>query len=414
MKATVITIGDEILIGQIVDTNSAWIGQKFSELGVKLHEIISVGDDAVQIVEALNRVKASSQIVLLTGGLGPTKDDITKKTLVDYFQTELVLNEEVWARMKHIFEKRGLQVLEMNRSQAMIPKNCIMLPNSRGTAQGMWFDVDDTVFVSMPGVPHEMKHLMETQVIPKLKERFSFPQIIHTTIMTAGAGESVISNLLNDFEEQLPDNMKLAYLPNLGTVKLRLTTRGDSDELKNEVAAQQQKMKAALGDLVYTDGEEKLESVIGKLLLAKNETVSCAESCTGGNIAHLFTSVPGSSKYFEGGVVSYSYDVKEKTLGVKHETLNSVGAVSAECVTEMLEGLLKLTGTTYGIAVSGIAGPDGGTADKPVGTVWIAVGSKEKIIAKKLQFFPSRMENIQVFSNAALNMLRLFMLDKLK
>jgi len=413
MKATVITIGDEILIGQIVDTNSAWIGQKFSELGVKLHEIISVGDDAVQIVEALNRVKASSQIVLLTGGLGPTKDDITKKTLVDYFHTELVLNEQVWERMKQIFEKRGLQVLEMNRSQAMIPKNCTMLPNSRGTAQGMWFDVDDTVFVSMPGVPHEMKHLMETQVIPKLKERFSFPQIIHTTIMTAGAGESVIANLLNDFEEQLPANMKLAYLPNLGTVKLRLTTRGDSDELKNEVVVQQQKMKAALGDLVYTDGEEKLESVIGKMLLAKNETVSCAESCTGGNIAHLFTSVPGSSKYFEGGVVSYSYDVKEKTLGVKHETLNSVGAVSAECVTEMLEGLLKLTGTTYGIAVSGIAGPDGGTADKPVGTVWIAVGSKEKTIAKKLQFFPSRMENIQVFSNAALNMLRLFMLGKL-
>ena len=413
MIATVITIGDEILIGQIVDTNSAWIGQKFSELGVKLHEIISVGDDAVQIVEALNRAKASSQIVLLTGGLGPTKDDITKKTLVDYFHTELVLNEEVWARMKQIFEKRGLQVLEMNRSQAMIPKNCTMLPNTRGTAQGMWFDVDDTVFVSMPGVPHEMKHLMETQVIPKLKERFLFPQIIHTTIMTAGAGESVIANLLNDFEEQLPANIKLAYLPNLGTVKLRLTSRGDTNELKNEVAAQQEKMKAALGDLVYTDGEEKLESVIGKMLLTKSETVSCAESCTGGNIAHLFTSVPGSSKYFEGGVVSYSYDVKEKTLGVKHETLNSVGAVSAECVTEMLEGLLKLTGTTYGIAVSGIAGPDGGTADKPVGTVWIAVGSKEKTVAKKLQFFPSRMENIQVFSNAALNMLRLFILGKL-
>ncbi len=413
MKATVITIGDEILIGQIVDTNSAWLGQKFSELGVKLHEIISVGDDAVQIIDALNRAKSSSQIVLLTGGLGPTKDDITKKTLVDYFQTELVLNEEVWEKMKQIFEKRGLKVLEMNRSQAMIPKACTMLPNTRGTAQGMWFGIEGVVFVSMPGVPHEMKHLMETQVIPKLKEKFSFPKIIHATIMSAGAGESVIANTLNDFENDLPSNIKLAYLPDLGTVKLRLTASGDGDELKNEVAAQKEKMKILLGDFVYAEGEEKLESVIGKLLIERNETVSCAESCTGGYIAHLFTSVPGSSKYFDGGVVSYSYDVKEKILGVKNSTLNSVGAVSEECVREMLEGLLKATVTTYGISVSGIAGPDGATPDKPVGTVWIAVGSKEKIVAKKFQFFPSRMENIRVFSNAALNLLRLFILGKL-
>ncbi len=414
MKATVITIGDEILIGQIVDTNSAWIGQRFSELGVKLHEIISVGDDAAQIVGALNRAKSSSQIILMTGGLGPTKDDITKKTLVDYFQTELVLNEEVWEKMKQIFEKRGLKVLEMNRSQAMIPKDCTMLPNTRGTAQGMWFDRDGVVFISMPGVPHEMKHLMETQVIPKLRQKFSFPQIVHSTIMTAGAGESVIANMLSDFENNLPSKIKLAYLPDLGTVKLRLTASGDAVELKNEVDAQKDKMKAVLGDYVYTEGEEKLESVIGKILTKKKETVSCAESCTGGYIAHLFTSIPGSSIYFDGGVVSYSYEVKEKILGVKNSTLNSVGAVSEECVSEMLEGLLSVTGTTYGIAVSGIAGPEGGTADKPVGTVWIAVGSKEKMIAKKFQFFPSRMENIRVFSNAALNMLRLFVQGKLK
>ena len=413
MKATVITIGDEILIGQIVDTNSAWIGQKFSELGVKLHEIISVGDEAPQIVDALNRTRASSQIILMTGGLGPTKDDITKKTLVDYFNTELVLNEEVWEKMKQIFEKRGLKVLEMNRSQAMIPKDCTMLPNTRGTAQGMWFDRDGIVFISMPGVPHEMKHLMDTQVIPKLKERFSFPKIIHATVMSAGAGESVIANMLSDFEDKLPAHIKLAYLPNLGTVKLRLTARGDGDELTGEVEGQTEKLKEVLGDYVYTGGEEKLESVIGKMLIKRKETVSCAESCTGGFIAHLFTSVPGSSKYFEGGIVSYSYDVKEKILGVKNSTLNSVGAVSEECVREMLEGLLKATGTTYGISVSGIAGPEGGTADKPVGTVWIAVGSKEKVIAKKFQFFPSRMENIQVFSNAALNMLRLFIQGKL-
>lgn len=413
MKATVITIGDEILIGQIVDTNSAWIGQQFSLMGIKIHEIISCGDDSEQITDALNRAKASSQVVIITGGLGPTKDDITKNTLVKYFNTELELNEEVWEKMKQIFEKRGLQVLEMNRSQAMIPKACTMLPNLRGTAQGMWFDIDGVVFVSMPGVPHEMKHLMEKQVFPRLRERFSFPKIVHATIMTAGAGESVVASKLSEFEAQLPSYIKLAYLPNLGVVKLRLSASGEGEALSNEVEAQKQQMKAILGNLVYTDGEDTLENYLGKKLIENKATVSCAESCTGGYIAHLFTSIPGSSKYFEGGVVSYSYEVKEKILGVKKETLNTVGAVSEECVREMLEGLLRVTGTTYGMAISGIAGPDGGTPDKPVGTVWIAVGTKEKTVARKFQFFPSRMENIRVFSNAVLNMLRLLMENKL-
>ena len=414
MKATVITIGDEILIGQIIDTNSAWIGQQFSTLGVKIFEIISCGDDAAQITGAVDRARANSQIVLMTGGLGPTKDDITKKTLVEYFNSELVLNEEVWEKMKQIFAKRGAQVLEINRSQAMIPKDCTMLPNMRGTAQGMWFERDGVVFISMPGVPHEMKHLMETQVIPRLQQKFSFPKIVHSTIMTAGAGESMIANMLTAFEEELPVNIKLAYLPDLGTVKLRLTAAGEGDALTAEVNAQKEKMKALLGNYFYCEGEEKLESVIGKMLLQKEATVSCAESCTGGYISHLFTSISGSSKYFEGGVISYSYDVKEKMLGVKRNTLLTYGAVSEECVREMLQGLLHVSGTTYGIAVSGIAGPEGGTDDKPVGTVWIAVGSKERIVSKKFQFFPSRMENIRVFSNAALNLLRLFMEGQLK
>jgi nicotinamide-nucleotide amidase len=414
MKATVITIGDEILIGQIVDTNSAWIGQKFSELGVKLLEIISCGDDANQIVDALNRAKSSSQIVLMTGGLGPTKDDITKKTLVDYFNTELVLNEEVWEKMKQIFEKRGLKVLEMNRSQAMIPKDCVMLPNTRGTAQGMWFERDGVVFISMPGVPHEMKHLMETQVIPKLKSRFAFPKIVHATVMTAGAGESVIANLLTEFEEQLPANIKLAYLPDMGAVRLRLTAAGEGSAIEAEVSAQKEKMKIILGNYVFKDGEGKLEATLGEMLLERKATVSCAESCTGGYISHLFTSIPGSSAYFEGSVISYSYAVKESLLGVKKETLDAFGAVSEQTVNEMLAGILSDTGTTYGIAISGIAGPDGGTADKPVGTVWIAVGSKDKIIAKRFQFFSSRSENIRVFANAALNMLRLFIIGQLK
>ena len=414
MKATVITIGDEILIGQIIDTNSAWIGQQFSALGVKLHEVISVGDEASQIVSALDRAAATSQIILMTGGLGPTKDDITKKTLVEYFNTELELNEEVWEKMKAIFEKRGLKVLELNRSQAMIPKASTMLPNMRGTAQGMWFERDGVVFVSMPGVPHEMKHLMETQVIPRLKEKFSFPKIVHATVMTAGAGESVVANLLTDFENNLPENIKLAYLPDLGVLKLRLTGRGNTDTIKLEVEEQKQKLIATLGDLFYTEGEDRLEHVLGKTLTARNETVSCAERCTGGYISHLFTSVPGSSKYFEGSIISYSYAVKENLLGVKNETLQKHGAVSEECVREMAQGLLKATGTTYGIAVSGIAGPGGATDDKPVGTVWIAVASADNVVVRRFQFFPSRMENIRVFSNAAMNMLRLFIAGKLK
>jgi nicotinamide-nucleotide amidase len=413
MNATVITIGDEILIGQIVDTNSAWIGQQFNAIGIRLYEIISCGDDAMQITSALDRAKQQSQVVIMTGGLGPTKDDITKKTLVEYFNTELELNEEVWEKMKQIFEKRGLQVLEMNRSQAMIPKASTMLPNMRGTAQGMWFDADGVVYISMPGVPHEMKHLMETQVLPRLKERFSFPHIYHVNLMTAGAGESVVANKLSAFEEQLPSNMKLAYLPNLGVVKLRLSAYGEGDALANVVAVQKEKIKEALGSLVYQEGEEPLEVFIGNLLSERKETISCAESCTGGYISHLLTSVAGSSAYFEGSIISYSYDVKEKVLGVKNETLMQVGAVSEECVQEMLSGLLKLTGTTYGIAVSGIAGPGGATADKPVGTVWIAVGSQQRQVAKRFQFFPSRAENIKVFSNAALNMLRLFIQGEL-
>jgi nicotinamide-nucleotide amidase len=298
----------------------------------------------------------------------------------------------------------------MNRSQAMIPKACTLLPNQRGTAQGMWFERDGVVFVSMPGVPHEMKHLMEHEVIPRLRQRFTFPSIVHATVMTAGAGESTIAHKLSDFENQLPHFIKLAYLPELGVVKLRLTGSGSAD-VEQTVLAQKEKLKTILGRLVYADGEEKLEVHLGKLLLARNATVSCAESCTGGLISHLFTSVPGSSAYFEGSVISYSYAVKEKVLGVKKETLQTHGAVSEPCVLEMLDGLLQLNNTTFGIAVSGIAGPGGATDDKPVGTVWIAVGNSTTRLAQKFQFFPSRTENIRVFAHAALNMLRLFMLE---
>jgi nicotinamide-nucleotide amidase len=410
MKTTIISIGDEILIGQTVNTNSTWIGQQLSLLSIQPYEVICCSDNADHIVQSLDRAAVQSQIVLMTGGLGPTKDDITKKTLVDYFHTELELNEALWERMQAIFAQRGKAVVEMNRSQAMIPKACTLLPNQRGTAQGMWFERDGVVFVSMPGVPHEMKHLMEHEVIPRLRQRFTFPSIVHATVMTAGAGESTIAHKLSDFENQLPHFIKLAYLPELGVVKLRLTGSGSAD-VKQTVLAQKEKLKTILGRLVYADGEEKLEVHLGKLLLARNATVSCAESCTGGLISHLFTSVPGSSAYFEGSVISYSYAVKEKVLGVKKETLQTHGAVSEPCVLEMLDGLLQLNNTTFGIAVSGIAGPGGATDDKPVGTVWIAVGNSTTRLAQKFQFFPSRTENIRVFAHAALNMLRLFMLE---
>lgn len=410
VKATIITIGDELLIGQTIDTNSAWIGQELNKIGVRVFQRLAVGDDAAQITEALSRAASTSQIVLITGGLGPTKDDITKKTIAEYFGVGFTFYEEVWEKMKTIFEKRGKEVLEMNRSQAMLPANAVMLPNQRGTAQGMWFDEANIVYVSMPGVPHEMKHLME-QVIPRLQQRFELPKIVHRTIMTAGAGESSIANMLRHFEEALPPHIKLAYLPELGVVKLRLSAYDVQNS--NEINDQVEKMKLLLQGYVFSEGETTLQETIGKLLLEKNATLATAESCTGGYLTHLITSIPGSSSYFLGSIVSYHNDLKTNLLYVKKETLLENGAVSEATVIEMVKGVLQQTGATYAVATSGVAGPGGGTAEKPVGTVCFAVGSKERIISRKLHFFPSRMENIKVSANTALNLLRKFILDEI-
>lgn len=410
VKATIITIGDELLIGQTIDTNSAWIGQELNKIGVRVFQRLAVGDDAAQIKEALGRAASTSQIVLITGGLGPTKDDITKKTIAEYFGVGFTFYEDVWEKMKIIFEKRGKEVLEMNRSQAMLPANAVMLPNQRGTAQGMWFDEAGVVYVSMPGVPHEMKHLME-QVIPKLQQRFELPKIIHRTIMTAGAGESSIANMLRHFEEALPPHIKLAYLPELGIVKLRLSAYDVQNS--NEINVQVEKLKQLLQGYVFCEGETTLQETIGKLLLEKNATLATAESCTGGYLAHLITSIPGSSSYFLGSIVSYHNDLKTNLLHVTKETLLEHGAVSEATVIEMVKGVLQQTGATYGVATSGVAGPGGGTAAKPVGTVCFAVGSKERIISRKLHFFPSRMENIKVSANTALNLLRKFILGEI-
>jgi nicotinamide-nucleotide amidase len=415
MNCTIVTIGDEILIGQTVDTNSAWIGQQLNGLGVKVYEILSISDDAAHIINALTRASSQSQIVLITGGLGPTKDDITKHTLCQYFGVKEVYHAETYERLKVIFEKRGKGILEINAKQAMLPANCTVIPNERGTAPGMWFRENGVVYMSMPGVPYEMKQMMTTQVIPKLLETYAMPQIIHRNLMTVGIGESSIAKLLEDFENQLPASIKLAYLPDLGIVKLRLSAyEVTSVALAPEIDKLYAEMKAILIDYVYAEEDIKLEEKIGEIMLAKGKTFALAESCSGGYAGHLITSIAGSSRYFEGSTVTYSYHMKETILGVKKVTLATQGAVSEACVKEMLEGLLRVSTADYGVAISGIAGPDGGTPEKPVGTVCFAVGDRQHIITKTLHLFPRRMENIRLSSITGLNLLRKFVIGELK
>ena len=414
-NCTILTIGDEILIGQTVDTNSAWIGQQLNSIGARVHEIISVSDNAAHIKDGLHRAARQSEIVLITGGLGPTKDDITKKTLCEYFGVGEVFHEDIYEKLRMIFEKRGLAILEINKKQALLPSNCQVIPNDRGTAPGMWFDDTGVIYISMPGVPYEMKQMVSNYVLPKLAEQFKFPHIIHRNLMLCGIGESSVAKMLDEFENQLPKHIKLAYLPDLGILKLRLsayevtTTEGEA-----EIDKHYQAMKSILVDYAYAEEDIKLEELIGKIFLENGKRFALAESCTGGYAGHLVTSVAGSSKYFEGSTVTYSYDMKQTILGVKPETLATHGAVSEDCVREMLEGLLRVSKADYGVSVSGIAGPDGGTPEKPVGTVCFAVGDRTQIITRTFHFFPRRMENIRLSSITALNLLRKFVLGELK
>jgi nicotinamide-nucleotide amidase len=415
MNCTIVTIGDELLIGQTVDTNSAWIGQQMNTIGAKVHEILSVSDSAAHIIDGLRRASSQSEIVLITGGLGPTKDDITKHTLCEYFGVKEVYHEETFEKLRVIFEKRGLAILELNKKQAMLPSNCEVIPNDRGTAPGMWFDEKGVVYMSMPGVPHEMKQMMTNYVLPKLAQRFTFPHIIHRNLMTCGIGESSIAKILDEFETQLPSSMKLAYLPDLGIVKLRLSAyEVTTAEAEAEVDRQFDILKDLMKEYSYAHEDIKLEELLGNLFLARGKTFALAESCSGGYAGHLVTSIPGSSRYFEGSTVTYSYQMKEAILGVKKETLETLGAVSEACVREMLEGLLRISTADYGVSISGIAGPDGGTPEKPVGTVCFAVGDRGHIITKTLHLFPRRMENIRLSSIMGLNLLRKFVLGELK
>ena len=405
MFAEIITIGDEILIGQIVDTNSAWMAQQLNEIGIKVKQISSVSDDKQHILDALDEARKRADIILITGGLGPTKDDITKHTLAEYFKSELVLNEEALANVERIFARFNRPVTEVNRKQAELPSNCIVIQNPQGTAPAMHFIDNGKHFFSMPGVPFEMKAIMEASVLPYLKQNFIGNTVIHENILTVGIGESFLASEIEDIENDLPAHIKLAYLPKLGQVRMRLTAsydkEYDSNEIlgfKNRIAERASKHVVALEDISF-------EEAILKLLISKNKTFSTAESCTGGYIGHLFTSIPGSSKAYEGGAISYSYDLKKSMLGVNQITLDTYGAVSQETVEEMAKGAINHFNTDYSIACSGIAGPSGGTEDKPVGTVWIAVATKEKVVSRKFVFGNLRLQNIERTAIQALYML---------
>jgi len=414
VNASIITIGDELLIGQTIDTNSAFIAQELNKIGVWVRRRLAVGDVYEEIWQALDEESRQSDIIIITGGLGPTADDITKPLLCKYFGGKLVVNEEVLAHVNYLFEKvfrRPGPMLERNLKQAEVPDVCTVLHNARGTAPGMLFKRDGKVFISLPGVPHEMKGLIVNEVVPYLLSAFKMPAIVHKTAFTAGQGESMIAELLKDFEPSLPSHIKLAYLPNYGMVKLRLTSRGDKkEEVEKEMIPYFEKLQELVKDFLITNEDEGLEIVIGKILKAKSKTMGTAESCTGGYIAHLITSVSGSSAYYKGSVVSYANEIKENILGVKQETLRSVGAVSEETVKEMVKGAISKLNVDFALATSGIMGPDGGTDDKPVGTVWIAAGNKEKVDTLKLNLRFDRQRNIGMTATNALNFLRKFIL----
>ena len=407
MKTQIITIGDELLIGQTIDTNSAWIGAEMSRIGFDVWRKLSVHDLREDILESLKESAGKSDVVLITGGLGPTSDDITKQTLCEFFKTRLVINPEVLKMIEEMMKRRNFPMNENNRKQAEVPESCRVLKNGAGTAPGMWFEKDGTIYISMPGVPHEMKYIMTEHVLPELKRRFTSQVIIHRNIMTYGTPEARLAELLTGFEAGLPSEIKLAYLPAAGIIKLRLTGTGASNVLVNNIIEEQvKKLYSVIPELIYGENEDSFEIVIGKLLKERGKTISTAESCTGGKIAHMLTSVPGSSTYYMGSVIAYDNKIKSELLKVPQTFLEKYGAVSTEVAERMAEGARDLLKTDYSVATSGIAGPDGGSDEKPVGTVCIAVASEKGTISEKHLFGNDRLTNINRFSIAALSLVR--------
>lgn len=406
MLAEIITIGDELLIGQVIDTNSAWIAEQLNMIGIRVHQITSISDNQEHILSTLREASGRAGLILITGGLGPTKDDITKQTLCRFFNTSLIFSEEAYKNVEKLFSARGYAVSELNRLQAMVPANCRVIPNPNGTAPCMWFEEQGCIYVAMPGVPFEMKAIMEDEIIPRLLNGRN-QVILHRTILTEGIGESHLAAVIEPWEDSLPSFIKLAYLPQPGIVRLRLTAYGiDRTVLQNAIEKAERELYAYAGNFIFGFDTDTMESVIGKLLRNKGKTLSTAESCTGGNIAQLITSIAGSSDYFKGSVVAYSNEIKEQFLGVPHEVIAVHGAVSEKTVVAMAEGIRTRFSTDYSIAVSGIAGPAGGTAEKPVGTTWIAVATPTETISRKFLFGEHRGRNIRKASVAALNMLR--------
>lgn len=413
MKATIITIGDELLIGQVIDTNSAWIATKLNEAGIWLQRRVSIGDVREEIVNTLTKESERADIVIITGGLGPTADDITKPVLCEYFGGKLVTNENVLNHIKKIFEKRGLPFTERNALQAEVPDVCTVLHNPVGTAPGMMFEKNGVLVFSLPGVPMEMQEIMNLHVLPLLKERNKDSYILHRTIVTSGIGESFLADLIQDWEEKLPAYIKLAYLPSHGLIRLRLTGKHSQKELlKESMEAEISKLKTIVKDYLIIDEDLTLAQYIIKIMRERNLTLGTVESCTGGNLAGTITSVPGSSEIFEGTVVSYSNRIKMQVLEVKPKTLEVHGAVSEETLKEMISGGLRVLNTDYVIGTTGIMGPGGGSPEKPVGTVWIGVGNKNRTVTGKYRFPYNREKNTQMVINTALNMLRKMVLEE--
>lgn len=414
VRAEIITIGDEILYGQILDTNTQWISFELDKLGIKTIRKSSVGDSAEEITTILNESKSRADVVFITGGLGPTKDDLTKKVLADFFHCSLEMNEDALKDVTEFFLKRGRELSDINRDQALLPTKAKFIPNKQGTAPCMWFDEFGVIWISMPGVPFEMKAIMENEVIPKLVSHFKTPIIYHKVIKTIGIGESYLSDLIQDWELSLPKHIKLAYLPSLGIVKLRLTAFGDDLEiLKSNVEDQISTLSTQINSYIFGFEKDEIADVVGQLLIKNKSTISVAESCTGGHLSHQFTQIPGCSAYFTGGVISYSNEIKKEILHVSDSILNIKGAVSESCVSEMAKSVREKFKTTYGIATSGIAGPDGGSIEKPVGTVWIALASEGEIITRKLQLGGNRLQNIHMTSLNSLNLIRRYLLKDL-
>ena len=405
MNAIIITIGDEILMGQILDTNAQYIARRLTEIGVEVVEELSIPDKREEIYETVDYAMQEADLILVTGGLGPTKDDVTKKVLAEYFGSRLVFNPQAMKWLEELLRNRNLPMNENNKSQAFLPDNCRILRNLKGTASGMWFEKGWKSLISMPGVPFEMEHLMDTYVIPDLKAKYPHLQLEYRMLKVYDVPESQLAQHLETWENVLEDGLKLAYLPSPGWVKLRITAKGEAVKHLEDTY---ESLKKMLEGMRYVEGEDVLEKQIGDMLRRKGVTIATAESCTGGEIAHMITSVPGSSTYFKGSVVAYANEVKVNVLGVQATDLEREGAVSETVVLQMAEGVKKLMHTDYAVSTSGVAGPDGGTPEKPVGTVWIGVATPDKTFVRKFVFSFTRERNI---AKAAVKALELLMME---